>query len=241
MARHRSGCGSGHALEILQACEIADPRGFDDPITLLSVEPAIVNDELNLRIQQWIVFASRHLEKSVELQQLSICNHFNNDDDTLGPILECKIRHRETRQGYATCHPYLRCPRCHIEFNIRTRDLGVDGSAVIITKWVRLGRGLSPTDPHWHLNAWESAFMQRNVPEQATDDGSLHARFERQATMGIDALFPEYMSLLRGKSYRRALLHSYKSSDPDLGDVWIRSPRVEGNAHYYNNYPYAIY
>jgi hypothetical protein len=83
--------------------------------------------------------------------------------------------------------------------------------------------------------------MQRNVPVQATDDGSIHAYFERQAKIGIDALFIEHMSLLRGKSYRRVLLHTYKSNDPDLGDVWIRSPRVERNAHYYNDYPYAIY
>jgi hypothetical protein len=83
MTRHRRGCGSGHALEMLQACETSEASEFDYITTLLSVEPAIINDELYLRIQQWIVFVSGGLDEIVKLQNLSICNHFNNECCTL--------------------------------------------------------------------------------------------------------------------------------------------------------------
>jgi hypothetical protein len=241
MTRHRHGRRSGHALEILQACEMSEPRGLDNPITLLSVEPAIFNDESFLRIQQWVVFVSRQLEKSLDFRSLSVCSHFTNDGDTLRPILECKLRHHEAKQGCATCHPCLRCTRCRIEFTIQTRDLGVDDSAVIITKWARLGHGLSPTDPHWRSHALESFLWRNHAVVQAADDGSIHALFERQAKIGMDALLVEQASLLRRKAYRRVSLLAYKLHHPDWNDVWIRAPRVERNAHRYNEYPMGSY
>lgn len=241
MARHRSGRGSGHALEILQACEIADPRGSDSPTTLLSVEPAILNDELHLRNQQWTVVIDGQIEMSVALRHLSVCSHFNKSSDTLQPILECKLRHHETSAGCGTCHPYLRCTRCHIEFNIETRDLYVDGCAIIVTKWLRLGLGLSSADPHWRSHAMEAMFLKTYVAVAASDDGSLHEHFERQAKMGMDALTAKHESLLRSKHYRRILLHAIKSDDPVVDDFGVQAPRVERGAHRYDGYPPEIY
>jgi hypothetical protein len=161
MNRHRRGRGSGHALEMLQACEIKEPTDFSNIITLLSVEPAIIKDELYLRIQQWVVVVGGDLARAGLLQSLSICNHFSDACSTLRPILVCKLYHHETRQECATCQPYLQCTKCRIEFNIQTRDLGVDDRAIIVTKWVRLGHGLSPTDPHWRPHAFAPVYCDR--------------------------------------------------------------------------------
>jgi hypothetical protein len=224
MTQNQHACGREHALEMLPVCEILEPRGLDNLIKLLFDEPAIINDELHLRNQQRVLFASGQLEKSFQLRSLSVCSHFTNDGDALRFILECKLRHQGAKQGCATCHPCLRCTRCRIEFNIQTRDLGVNGSAVAVTKWARLGHGLSPTDPHWRSHALES-FLRRNYAVvQAADDGSIHALFERQAKMRMDALLVEQASLLSRKAYCRVLLLAYKSRHPDWNDVWIRAP-----------------
>jgi hypothetical protein len=99
-----------------------------------------------------------------------------------------------------------------------------------------LGHGLSLTDPHWHPHAFDPAYFQEDYPvTQAAKDGSLHALFEWQAKLKMDALSLKQASLLRGKGYRRSFL---KASHPDLNNFWVQSPRVERNAHRYNDYPF---
>jgi hypothetical protein len=41
----------------------------------------------------------------------------------------------------------LECPRCGVEFQLDLRDCGGEGRAVVVTKWLDLGSGLTHDDP----------------------------------------------------------------------------------------------
>ncbi|KAL3468078.1 hypothetical protein BJX64DRAFT_246838, partial [Aspergillus heterothallicus] len=43
----------------------------------------------------------------------------------------------------------LMCPVCGVEFQISIQNCGLQGKAVVVTRWMDLGAGLELNDPKW--------------------------------------------------------------------------------------------
>lgn len=191
MKRFKLGPPHGMGLGQLAITEVQRHRGSEageatksTTTTLLSVEPQILCEELHLRVQQWIAFGSPDLSPAIGKFCIGVCAHINADYKTLGlmsALVRCKLEHGDSRPACGTCHPVLKCARCAIEFSIQARHLrNGRGRAVVITKWLNLGRGRDPEDECWkrHLHSFEIGRAKGSLIQSVAEDDSAGRKFE---------------------------------------------------------------
>ncbi|OJJ06237.1 hypothetical protein ASPVEDRAFT_315774 [Aspergillus versicolor CBS 583.65] len=121
--------------------------------TLLSVEGRVCSLEQNcstlvLQTQQWVLFHDTPGIQDIfkRLGWVFICRH--KEMGSLNVSEVCDVC--STIPSWHAYEPeYLCCPRCRNESQIKIRDCGTDGTAVVITKWLDMGAGLDINDPKW--------------------------------------------------------------------------------------------
>lgn len=182
MARHRLGSSYGmdlNALSVVEGMIYFSSQTRTKTTKLLSVEPQVVADELYLRVQQWTMFDGEDLSPAVDRIFIEICAHINRFSWTrrlISDLIRCKLQQADSRPDCATCHRFLKCEACAIEFRIEARQLRSGrGKALVMTKWIHLGRGEHMDDQQWRRHLYdpqESVFGSRFVPASSEDSRS---------------------------------------------------------------------
>ncbi len=74
-----------------------------------------------------------------------------------------------------------------MEFQIDVKDFKDQGTALLITKWLNLGAGLTPLDPKWrNHHAVERQFVDE--VRLGLPLGSIRSSFERQEGLSLESL-----------------------------------------------------
>ncbi len=209
MLRHRHGSKYGIALSRLSTKEV-QAKPTRQAATLLSIEASVIMDTLYLRVQQWIVFNDRSLLDMESVGQLSVCSHSNHILPSAS-LLECKLRHHHPEPGCPMCHSLLLCTACLVEFQIELFPFG-SGMAFVLTKWLNLGHGESPTDSAWRRHLYDSR-ASNPVFKAADRDNGVAQYFDLAAGTPTETLTRENASIFLDGEYRRRLkpLDGYQS------------------------------
>lgn len=105
---------------------------------------------------------------------------------------------RSERPRGPKCH---RCRRCNFVFQLEVSDTVNDGLAIVVTKWLDLGSGLTPMDPKWRILA--SAFQNGdNRNEQVREAEQCRRDFEKQEAMMQQAVTLRNASYLNDQRYK---------------------------------------
>lgn len=204
MKRHFHGAEHGIPYESLSFTEVhvSYPRDEAERLTtLLSVEARICSkpSSLCLRIQHWALIsrtARRMLLSRTNF--VMICDHLQTRSSDVSQLIQSRLELSRTDEEDQTHLEVRRCPSCNTHFQVEVKDLGGEGIALVITKWLDLGSGLTPTDPKWKAHLPAVTRVERLSPDEA---GDVRLRFESEPGLSQDDLSRQNLSYLTSKRY----------------------------------------
>ncbi|RJE24789.1 hypothetical protein PHISCL_02870 [Aspergillus sclerotialis] len=126
--------------------------------TLLSVQAGICPDtpSLYMWIQHLIsVTRSNAAELLLGTRDIMVCNHIIRDSSVWGgPDVADFVSHclEAYRSGAMAAPELKRCRYCNIDFKFDIKEYGDDGLALVITRWVDLGSGITPDGTRWNCH-----------------------------------------------------------------------------------------
>lgn len=130
-------------------------------------EPRIVDDQMIVRAQSWIVIPSNdslNYHKQFRLPRYlyntTACAHLDlrhGEDNPLTWLLRCRLAHVRypVSSPCISCGRNLRCPMCptEVQVDIKTFHDGKSKTTktimLVITRWQLVGGGTSPYEGHW--------------------------------------------------------------------------------------------
>ena len=177
MEKYHYGFDHGIPAESLSFTEVSVPTDGihetgDGVARLLSVEARICPRPvgLYLRVQHWLfVNTTNHDEILAQSDGMWLCDHI--PDFTLS--FRRSVEHILATSSGET----LKCTLCNMDYEIRLRDFPGEGSALVITKWLDLGAGLTPYDPRWRAHV---SYPRMGVRAFLSNAGDVQARFESE-------------------------------------------------------------
>ncbi|KAL9598608.1 MAG: hypothetical protein Q9179_003839 [Wetmoreana sp. 5 TL-2023] len=102
------------------------------------------------------------------------------------------------------------CGICDLDFQLEFKDLGVDGLALVVTKWLDLGSGLELTQGKYI--GWGSDLLnaladrsEENRRQTHRRAGETRAAFEKEDGMTPDALCLQNASFLEAQRYKKIM------------------------------------
>ncbi|KAL1986327.1 hypothetical protein VTN96DRAFT_9565 [Rasamsonia emersonii] len=194
MRRHYYGPQYGIPLESLSFVEVmCDDEGRT---TLLSVEARICSEptSLCLRMQQWAVF--RCMERGILLSKFHfvlICDHIG--------VARRKTIASFIMESERTPGAVFKCHFCNIDFQITIREYD-GGLAMVVTKWLDLGSGLTPDDTRWRVHCGRDWHVEPGALREA---GTLRQRFENEFGPSQDLLSHQNESYLSGQNFKKTM------------------------------------
>ncbi|KAF4621525.1 hypothetical protein G7Y89_g14547 [Cudoniella acicularis] len=182
MKRHYLGPSHGFPLEALRHTEVIEERN----IALLSVDALIVDNELLMRSQHWVLLPHNRLNDFVTGRVFHICHHAGRRSGTAGRkeaggyVHDLVKSQLDMLEGDGECCAETRqCVKCPLDFVLDAVDLGDKGVTVVLTKWISLGAGLRPSDPKWQSHLFSSSARTGIVKGYEPHVlGSIRERFE---------------------------------------------------------------
>lgn len=210
MLRHYLGPGYGISTDELSFIQVSE-SGKSEPrgriTTLLSVEARVCGKpaRLCLRLQTWAVLHTRLPDLALERSKcVWVCHHLVADEGEMFQLIESSLNENSTRSERPRepkCH---RCRRCNFNFQLEVLDTVSDGLAIVITKWLDLGSGLTPMDPKWRILA--SAFQDgENRNEQVSEAEKCKTDFEKEEGMMQQAVTLRNASYLSDQRYKNTM------------------------------------
>lgn len=130
-------------------------------------EPRIVDDQMIVRAQSWIVIPSNdrvNVHKQFRLPEYlfdtTVCAHLNlrdGEDNRLTRLLRCRLAHvrYQASSPCVSCVGNLRCPMCPTEVQVDIKTFCGGNSKttrtimLVVTRWQLVGGGTSPYEGHW--------------------------------------------------------------------------------------------
>ena len=116
----------------------------------------IVNNELYIRAQQWTLVRAKVKRPIWSIQFGIVCGHLGAskdyaDSNPLRKALMCKVSHILERDlpCFSCVIDLISCRHCPTEASINVKLLSDDRLALVVTKWMRIGSGVSRDDPSW--------------------------------------------------------------------------------------------
>ncbi|KAG6986568.1 hypothetical protein G7Y79_00077g099600 [Physcia stellaris] len=208
MKRYRHGPLHGISTNSLAYVEVhvSDrEQGAEQLTTLLSVEAQIRPEpaSLHLRVQQWATVKSRHLPRLLSAIEFArICDHLINLNGDITRLIE-KVwtsHGTEVRSDRPATSAILQCRECMLDYQVQLKMLGDEGLALVITKWLDLGAGLTPTDIKWHYFRVDD--RRRAIP---ATPGAARRRFEGEPGLSQDELSARNAGYLIDKRYMKVM------------------------------------
>ena len=207
MKRHRHGPEHGISTDFLSYVEVHVSGKKKDPgrmTTLLSVEArvSLETTSLCLRIQQWVFLRTNDPEKLVSpMISVAICGHLHTST-AISELVRCELGSRHTNVENPKSNSIKKCRRCNTDFQIEIRALGDEGLALVTTKWLDLGSGLTPTDIKWGYYR----FGDRSPTIDASVvPGDVRLLFESECGMSQDSLSSQNASYLSKDRFMKVM------------------------------------
>lgn len=167
--------GTGLSLRSLETIIVHERHVVDAPTTggaqLTSIDARIIDDELYLRVQMWVASDPANPQDTL----VEICNHKGLNPKSMQLFMSTMnwyagitdtVPNPQAGDGLGS-HELWVCARCKVECVIQSKNLNIaarsigsaaDGSQrtyIVITKYLALGRGRSPTDNNcWRHRGW---------------------------------------------------------------------------------------
>ena len=213
MLRHYRGPGYGisiNELSFLQVDEFGEnlPRG--KITTLLSVDARVCAQpaRLFLRLQTWAVLHTRDQDLGLEKSKsVSVCRHLMANDGEIAQLIGSSLDEYSKRAQKPQGPNLRRCRSCKFSYQLQVLDTVSDGLAVVITKWLDLGSGLTPMDPKWR--GFAATFQVDQESEQAGQAEKCMMDFEKEEGMVQQALTTRNASYLINQRYKDTISKRY--------------------------------
>lgn len=208
MKRHHHGPGHGISTESLSFTEVQISRDEDEAgrvTTLLSVEARICPEptSLCLRIQHWALVSSPKRDTiHSRTEFVEICAHITARSPELSQLVESKLKLRRTGPEYRAGADVTKCRFCNTDFQVEIKDFGDEGLALVVTKWLDLGPGLTPMDTRWRVHLARDSEAEIGALGEA---GDVRLRFESERGLSQDALSCQNASYLAAKRFMGAM------------------------------------
>jgi hypothetical protein len=100
----------------------------------------------------------------------------------------------------------LECRYCNMDFQVEIKKVGDEELALVITKWLDLGSGLTPMDPMWRAHLGSHRAAERAKVGEA---GVIRLRFESEPGPSLDSLSRQNALYLNGKRFMGAMDRLY--------------------------------
>ena len=207
MKRHFHGPKHGISTESLSFTEVQVflKDEIERVVTLLSVETRICSKptSLCLRIQHWALVSSTRRDMLLcKTKFVQICHHLSTHSSEISRLVQSKLEPRRTEVEDPTQTQLFRCRCCNTNFQLEIKDLGDEGLALVITKWLDLGSGKTPTDSRWsgHLVRVRAAAIGASA-----EPWSVRLRFEREPGLSQDDLSSQNASYLISKRFMNSM------------------------------------
>ena len=210
MLRHHLGSGYGISTNELSFISV-DDFGESEPggkiTALLSVDARVCAQpaRLCLRIQTWAVLHTRDQDMALEKSKcVWVCCHSATNNDELLQLIRLSLDEHSTRAEKTQRPNFLKCRSCNFVSQLEVLDTVSDGLAVVITKWLDLGSGLTPMDPKWRIFA--AAFqVGHQESEEAGEAEQCMMDFEKEEELGQQALTARNASYLIDQRYKNII------------------------------------
>ena len=218
MRRHHLGPGYGIStddLSFVQVNELGESEVKGRRTTLFSVEARICTEPARfcLRIQRWAVLHTNILELAVErAKYVRLCIHHDMEEDEFSQLVTSSLEEYLTRSEGAREPEGRICRQCKFDYQLQVLDIGSDGLAIVITRWLDLGSGLTPLDQKWklHTNLW----LASDRTDRAGDAERCRLDFEKEEGLKQQAITLRNASYLNQQQYRKTMNYMYAG-------VWI--------------------
>lgn len=206
--RHYHGPAHGISTESLSFIEVQVSTDEDEaePVTtLLSVEARVCPkpESLFLRIQQWalISFTKRDMIHS-KTEFVTICDHITSRSSEVSRLMEFQLEAPRTGSECREWPDVLKRRYRNTDFQVETKELGDQGLALVITKWLDLGPGLTPKDTRWRVHIARDKAAEIGRLGHA---GDIRLRFESEPGLSQDSLSRRNASYLTDKRFMNAM------------------------------------
>ena len=207
MLRHYHGPSYGIStkqLSLMQVSELDELEPGVRMTTLTSVEARVCPQpaRLCLRIQTWAVMHTKVLDLALERSKcLCVCRHLVAEEDELSGLIESSLDEYSTRSEKPREASQHMCHHCNFIFQLQVLDIVSNGLAIVITKWLDLGSGLTPMDPKWRILA--DTFQGGDQEQgQASQAQKCRMDFENEDGMMQQALTLRNASYLNDQRYK---------------------------------------
>ena len=207
MLRHYLGPSYGIStkqLSFVQVSEFGESEPGGRRTNLSSVEARVCAQpaRLCLRIQTWAVLHTRILDLALERSKcVWVCRHLVAEKGEMFRLIESSLEEYSARPEQLGEPNLYKCRHCKFVFQVEVFETVSDGLAIVITKWLDLGSGLTPTDPKWRiLTAVFQGGDQEN--EKASEAEKCRMDFEKEEGMTQQAVTHRNASYLKDQRYK---------------------------------------
>ena len=208
MRRHYLGPGYGISTDDLSFVQVnefgkSDPR--ERRTLLFSMEARICTEpaRLCLRVQKWTVLHTNVLELAVERAKgVGVCFHHNAEEGEFSQLIISSLNEHLTRSEGARDIMRRTCPRCKLDYQLEILDTDNDNLAIVITRWLDLGSGLTPLDQNWRFH---TLGLGGNEIDHAGDAERCRLEFEKEGGLDHHAITLRNASYLSKRQYRKTM------------------------------------
>ena len=218
MQRHYLGPSYGISTDDLSFIQVDEPgerelRGRGT--TLFSVEARVCTEptRLCLRIQRWTILHTDVLQLAVERANgVGVCDHHNAEKSEMFQLIESSLEAYSGRSQGPPEPKRRSCRRCKFVYQLEVLNTGSNGPAIVITKWLDLGSGLTPLDPKWKFHT--ELTQENDGADHASDAESCRLKFEEAEGLEQHAITLRNASYLSREQYRKTMNKIYAG-------VWV--------------------
>lgn len=193
-------------LSFVQVNELGESELKGRRTTLFSVEARVCADpaRLCLRIQRWAVLHTNVLELAVERAKcIGVCIHHNADESEMFQLIVSNLDEYLTRSEEPREPKRQVCRRRKFVYQLEVLDTGSDGLAIVITKWLDLGSGLTPADQRWRFLT--GLTQEDDGIDHAGDAERCRLEFEKEGGLKQQAITLRNASYLSQQDYRKTM------------------------------------
>ena len=207
MARYHLGPSYGISTDELSFVHIVESGQSESRrrmTTLLSVEARVCMGppRLCLRIQNWALPHTKIPEVAItKMNYVRVCPHYLAEKGQMLQIIKATLDDYIMKPGMVREPNRYMCFECNFVFDVEILETKSDGLAIIVTKWLNLGSGLTPSDPRWRiLTAGISDSQRESI--YAREAGDCRMAFEKGEGLTQQAVTLRNEAYLNHQKYK---------------------------------------